>query len=58
MTVKDVMLSPWISEHTIVMINHKRTASRIDVIKGALLRRPDFGLFHLYGIIAVLSPRS
>lgn len=34
MTVKDVLLSPWISEHTIVMINHKRTASRIDVTKG------------------------
>lgn len=34
MTVKDVMLSPWISEHTTVMINHKRTANRIDIIKG------------------------
>lgn len=38
MTVKDVLLAPWISEHTIVMINHKRTASRtasqIDIIKG------------------------
>ena len=34
MTVKDVLLAPWISEHTIVMINHTRTASRIDIIKG------------------------
>lgn len=34
MTVKDVLLAPWISEHTIVMINHTRTANRIDIIKG------------------------
>lgn len=34
MNVKDALMSPWISEHTTVMINHKRTANRIDITKG------------------------
>ncbi len=34
MTVKDALLAPWVDLNTIVMINHKRTASRTDIIKG------------------------
>ncbi len=63
MTVKDALLSPWISEHTIIMINHKRTANRIDITKGhyyedsildystytvsSLIYRPDYDILDI-----------